>query len=184
MTTTAEAETSDRRFTVQKVGANKWAVLDGAEPVDGFFKTKGLAQAEADASEVDAHDPAVPQNDDEMIARMNRGERLAAALKEGHAVSDWRAAGQTGERPETPVLDWMADPTTKPARKPAGERRTVRTVEQDAELDRVVTEARAAGASWWKVAEALNDAGVPTATGKPWRDTTAWQQGKRLGLVA
>lgn len=181
MTTTET--TPGRRFTVAKVGHNKWAVLDDGQPVDGTFKTKGLAQAEADASEADAANPEILQTEDERIAALSRSDRLVEAIAEGHTIRDWRAAGQQGDRPATPVLDWMADPTTKPARAPRGERRASRSGEQDALLDRTVTEVRAAGGSWWKVANALNDAGVPTSSGKPWRDTTAWQQGVRLGLA-
>lgn len=122
---------------------------------------------------------------DEQIAAMDRAARLAAALAESKTLTAWRSNGREPcDRPATPVLDWMADPTTKPARKPSqgSQAAPVRTEAQEQQLRSIISERRAAGDSWGKVAAALTEANIPTPRGGPWWDTTASDLAKRLEL--
>lgn len=125
---------------------------------------------------------------DDDIAAMSRVERLTAAMVESHALAAWRTSDPDRDpcnRPATPVIDWMKDPNSKPARKPStstGRTTVARTAEQDAKLAAIITERRAAGDGWMKVAAAVNDAGIPTPRGGPWWDTTVSDFAKRNGL--
>jgi hypothetical protein len=162
---------------------------DEAETEDAAVKRdaidRTITEAEVEALKAGRIDVVVEQSNVD-IAAMPRSDRLLAAKAEAEALRVWRASGATDPctRPMTPILDWLADPDVKSSRRTGTHRKmTVRSAEDDARLDRIVTEARAEGKSWRKVAEALNEAGVPTGQGAAWRDTTAWTVGKRLGLV-
>lgn len=52
---------------------------------------------------------------------MTRVERLNAAKPETAALKAWKTAGEEGDRPATPVLDWMTNPQNNIKASPAKE---------------------------------------------------------------
>lgn len=159
-------------------------VVDMGNPADVAKGADKLARAAADAIMAERAKTAASTPTVAEIKALPVVERLAIARTESQAVKAAKAAGQ--ERPPTPILDWMNN-TPKTERmtgtKAAGERKPARDDESQKQLVAIMTERRAAGDSWAKVAEALQAAGVPTRTGKPWWDSTAHETARRLGLV-
>jgi hypothetical protein len=152
--------TTQERFTVEKDG-RKWYVLDAGVRVGSPFSTKKEAATEATAA--NENDAATPVRDpstelpkgyattDEFIASMDRAARIIAANPEKDALAAWRANGQQGDRPSTPILDWFADPNSKPARKVREGGTGKRTVVDETLAPVVrsfVESGRAAGKSW------------------------------------
>ena len=119
-------------------------------------------------------------------ATMDRLERLALARTEKEAITAWKAT-KTGTPPATPCLDWMLNPANDAARKSTPRKGTTATVartpEQDALIRTAIIDGRAAGASWAKVATAIDALGIPTARGGKWYDTTAHDLAKKLGIA-
>lgn len=91
-------------------------------------------------------------------AKLSRIERLNVAKVESAALRSWKAAGEPEPRPETPVLDWMANPANSEAKKAkASTTSTSRRSDEEAAaiVERCVT-ARNTGVSFPALAVALN----------------------------
>lgn len=89
------------------------------------------------------------------ISAMTRTEAYNVAKIESAAVKAWEAAGATGDRPATPALDFLNDPTRK-AKKASAERASAKYGEIGTTLIGIVQTARATGVSFPKLAEKLN----------------------------
>lgn len=175
MTNYTIVKRASRNFTVEADG-QAVATSDG-EPIR--YKSKTEAQADVDAWLADEEavqtDQATTAAVDD-IAAMDRVKRVLAAKVEAEALSDWRRFGGT-DRPSTPILDWMADPTTKPQRRSNGNgngHASPRTPEQDAEFDRIVGELYPQGAKFSAISRALTEAEIPRSRSGRTDWTSGW----------
>lgn len=145
-------------------------------------------KATAPKAEQPAPEPARVEDvelTDDVIAGWDPTTRINNARPERDALAAWRAAGSVpADRPSTPIIDWMSDPTTKPARRSKGTATPTRDGDQESTMLALITEGRQAGESFKSIADKLNAAGIPTARGVPWTDRSTWTKAKRLGLVA
>jgi hypothetical protein len=158
--------TTPERYTVEKDG-RRWYVLDHGVRCPNSFTTKKAAQIDADASNSSAAADAAVEKvqpimdaaaaaqgstlTDDVVASLDRAARIIAANPEKDALAAWRANGQQGDRPSTPILDWFADPNSKPARKVREGGTGKRTVVDETLAPVVrsfVESGRAAGKSW------------------------------------
>lgn len=186
----AEADPVDAmfRFGIVKDG-RKWHVTENGVALPESFKTKAAAEAEADRCHLDWVAENARKADALLAtpdyATMTKVERLGIAKAEVTAIREWVAGGKVGECPTSPCLDWMTDPANDKARKtfPTKTATSNRTPEQEAKMIEIITARRAAGESWYKVAEAISAEGIPTRRGGKWYDTTAHDEAKRLNLL-
>lgn len=119
------------------------------------------------------------------IAAMSKEARLSACKPERAALAAWKAAGRQGDRPITPIMSWMENPTVaRPSRTRSARAEFVRTPEMHQKLTDIVLSERPKGTSWNKIAKLLEAAEVPSsARGTQWFNKTAFSAAQRLGLV-
>lgn len=119
------------------------------------------------------------------IAAMGQVERIAACKPERAALAAWKAAGRQGDRPLTPIMSWMENPTVaRKARAKSARAEFVRDPDKQTELTNIILRERPLGTSWNKIAKLLEAAEIPSsARGCQWFNKTAYSAAQRLGLV-
>lgn len=118
------------------------------------------------------------------IAAMNQTDRIMACKPERAALDAWKRSGRDGDRPLTPILSWMENPTTPKRRSVSARASFVRTPADTKTLTDIVLTERPKGTSWNRIAKMLEEAQVPSSNrGCQWFNKTAFTAAVKLGLV-
>jgi len=175
---------------------SKWAAVANGEAVSTHATKKA---AEAALADLGRENVAAYLDKAEFVAvdyaTMDRTERLLAAKAEKVAVKAWKAAGEDGERPATPINDWLADPASAEVRKNGRRnghsgprvRRTDLEAQAAADLVDLIVAKRGEGWSFPKITKLVNGQEVDgeqrtailTADGVPWTQPQLFHWARR-----
>jgi len=126
---------------------------------------------------------------------MDPADRIIAATAERSAVKAWKADGEQGEKPATPILDWMNDPATAEVRKNRKRnghsgpraRRTDLAAQDASDLIDLIVAKRGDGWSFPKITKLVNGeeidgeqrTAILTAEGTPWTQPQLFHWARR-----
>lgn len=169
------------RYQVARITEKKWDVVDThrhddvvsthttkkaatAQAVQNLKIAKAEARKAEKVEQAKENVDAMPEADLDLIAAMDTVARLNLAKVERQNVNAWQTAGSQGERPGTPIIDWMtANPRigrkTKHAKATSTSTTRRYSPEQQTDLVERIKTARATGISFPKLATQLNDEG-------------------------